>query len=117
MGKRLSEKLHYFKSSFRTKIFSYILLPVLILIFLSVYLNQYYLKVIRGKTEEDYLKTLSGISSNINSSMYELFNTSTLLYSYDDLKDMLYSNKPLSLQDYYSVTRTTNLLSRFKVTK
>lgn len=80
-------------------------------------MNQYYLWFFQQKTETGYIKTLSSISETIDNSLYELFQTTILLNSSNDLKDVIYSDNVLNTVDYAKVSQTISLLSKFRATK
>lgn len=110
-------KIHIPKLHYRYKIFSYFLIPILLTTIVSICMNQFYLWFFQQKTEAGYIKTLSSISENIDNSLYELFQTSILLTSSGDIKDVIYSVNIFNPDDYAKVSQAITLLSRFRATK
>lgn len=112
-----SGKFHIPRLRYRYKIFTYFLAPILLTGVVSICMNQYYLWYLQQKTETGYIKTLSSISETVDNSLYELFRTTILLSSSNDLKDVIYSDDVLKTVDYAKVSQIVSLLSKFRSTK
>lgn len=116
--KRFLKKIFYLKNSLRIKIFVYILIPISLISILYFCTNQYYLTAMKQRTESRYIKAVSNISSDIDNSMYELFqNTSLLLSSSSELNFVFNSNSKLLNSDYYYVLLSSNHLSEYRAMK
>jgi AraC-like DNA-binding protein len=92
-------------------------IPVIITCILSLSVNEYYLKILKVKTQNEYSKALSSIGGTLNNSFYELSQAEMLLSSSSVLKDILYSDNKINTTEFYKVLDIANLLTTFRTTK
>ena len=93
------------------------LVPIIFFFFLAIFLNQYYLNYIERNTKRQYINSLHSISTSIDSDLYEILKTSSLMANVQDFSDILTSDTPLQIKDYDKLSSTQNLLEKFREIK